>query len=124
MRKVLGWIVLAIAAMWLGKKPAPRRRRYPADRPRPVHPGQRAVNRTARTARRYHPMTHPHVTALAERHMTRHRIAAQADARAAAARIAHGSLPAAAAHLAARLREHFDPDMLPVQQVLAVAEEA
>ena len=69
-------------------------------------------------------MTHPHVTALAERNMTHHRIAAQAADRAAAARLAHGPLPAAAGHLAARLREHFDPDMLPVQQVLALAEEA
>ena len=33
-------------------------------------------------------------------------------------------LPAAAARLAARLREHFDPAALPVQQVLALAEEA
>jgi NTP pyrophosphatase (non-canonical NTP hydrolase) len=69
-------------------------------------------------------MTHPHVTALAERNMTHHRIATQAADHAAAARLAHGPLPAAAAHLAARLREHFDPDMLPVQQVLALAEEA
>jgi len=56
--------------------------------------------------------------------MTAHRIAEQAADRAAAARLASGPLPQTAARLAARLREHFNPDMLPVQQVLALAEEA
>ena len=69
-------------------------------------------------------MTHPHLTVLAERNMTRHRIARQAADRAAAARLARGPLPAAAGHLAARLHEHSDPATLPVQQVLAVAAEA
>jgi len=69
-------------------------------------------------------MYHPHITILAERQMTAHRIAEQAADRAAAARLASGPLPQTAARLAARLREHFNPDMLPVQQVLALAEEA
>jgi NTP pyrophosphatase (non-canonical NTP hydrolase) len=69
-------------------------------------------------------MIHPRVTYLADRTMSRHRIAAQAADRAAAARLARGPLPAAAAQLADRLREHFDPATLPVQQVLALAEEA
>ena len=67
---------------------------------------------------------HPHITVLAERNMTRHRIARQAADRAAAARPARAPLPTAAGHLAARLREHSGPATLPVQQVLAVAGEA
>jgi len=69
-------------------------------------------------------MYHPHVTILADRQMTARRITQQAADRTAAARIAHGPLPAVAATLASRLREHFDPATLPVQQVLALAEEA
>ncbi len=69
-------------------------------------------------------MYHPHVTILAERQMTARRIAGQAADRAAAARLARAPLPAVAARLADRLREHFDPVTLPVQQVLALAEEA
>jgi len=69
-------------------------------------------------------MYHPRITILAERQMTAHRIAEQAADRAAAARLARAPLPAIAARLAARLREHFNPATLPVQQVLALAEEA
>jgi NTP pyrophosphatase (non-canonical NTP hydrolase) len=69
-------------------------------------------------------MIHPHVTILAERNMTARRIAEQAADRAAAARLARAPLPQTAARLADRLREHFNPDTLPVQQVLALAEEA
>ncbi len=69
-------------------------------------------------------MYHPRVTILAERQMTARRIAQQAADRAAAARLARAPLPAVAASLAGRLREHFDPATLPVQQVLALAEEA
>ena len=69
-------------------------------------------------------MIHPNITVLADRAMTRHRIVQQAADHAAAARLARGPLPTAAGHLAARLREHFDPATLPVQQVLALAEEA
>ncbi len=65
-------------------------------------------------------MYHPHVTILADRQMTARRITEQA----AAARLARAPLPAVAASLADRLREHFDPATLPVQQVLALAEEA
>ena len=56
--------------------------------------------------------------------MTARRITEQAADRAAAARLARAPLPAVAARLADRLREHFDPATLPVQQVLALAEEA
>jgi NTP pyrophosphatase (non-canonical NTP hydrolase) len=69
-------------------------------------------------------MYHPHVTILAERQMTARAITERAADRTAAANLARGPLPAVAAALADRLREHFDPDMLPVQQVLALAEEA
>jgi NTP pyrophosphatase (non-canonical NTP hydrolase) len=69
-------------------------------------------------------MYHPHVTILAERQMTARRIVQQAADRADPARLTRGPLPALAASLADRLREHFDPATLPVQQVLAVAEEA
>ena len=69
-------------------------------------------------------MIDPHVTILADRQMTARRITQQATDRAAAARLARVPLPAVAASLAGRLREHFDPATLPVQQVLALAEEA
>ena len=69
-------------------------------------------------------MIHPHVTILAERQMTARAITEQAAGRAAAARLARAPLPQTAARLADRLREHFDPATLPVQQVLALAEEA
>jgi len=69
-------------------------------------------------------MIHPHVPILAERNMTARRIAQPAAGRADAARLARAPLPAVAASLAGRLREHFDPATLPVQQVLALAEEA
>ena len=69
-------------------------------------------------------MIHPHVTVLADRQMTARAITERADRRAAAARQARGPLPAVAARLADRLREHFNPATLPVQQVLALAEEA
>ena len=69
-------------------------------------------------------MIHPHVTVLADRTMTHRRIAEQAASRAAAARLASGPLPQTAARLADCLREHFSPATLPVQQVLALAEEA
>ena len=69
-------------------------------------------------------MYHPHVTILAGRQMTARRITQQAADRAAAARLARVPLPAVAASLAGRLREHFDPATLPVQQVLALAGEA
>jgi NTP pyrophosphatase (non-canonical NTP hydrolase) len=69
--------------------------------------------------------TYPHVIRLAERNMTRHHIAERAAAnRAAAGGPAPGTLPEAAGRIAARLREHFDPATLPVQQVLGLAEEA
>ncbi len=67
---------------------------------------------------------HPAVIALAERNMTARRITEQAAHRATAARLARAPLPAVAASLADRLSEHFDPATLPVQQVLALAEEA
>ena len=69
-------------------------------------------------------MIHPHVTVLADRQMTARRITQQAANRAAAARLARAPLPAVAARLADRLREHFNPATLPAQQVLALAEEA
>jgi NTP pyrophosphatase (non-canonical NTP hydrolase) len=69
-------------------------------------------------------MYHPHVTILAERQMTARAITERAADRTAAASLARGPLPAVAASLADRLREHFDPATLPVQQVLALAEEA
>ena len=69
-------------------------------------------------------MYHQHVTILADRQMTARRITQQAADRAAAALLISAPLPAVAASLASRLREHFDPDTLPVQQVLALAEEA
>jgi NTP pyrophosphatase (non-canonical NTP hydrolase) len=68
-------------------------------------------------------MLHPITAALAEKNMTGHRIAAQATARTGPAR-QPADLPAAAARIAARLRQYFTPAALPVQQVLAVAEEA
>ena len=69
-------------------------------------------------------MIHPHVTILADRQMTARAITERAANRTATARLARAPLPAIAARLADRLREHFDPATLPVQQVLAVAEEA
>jgi NTP pyrophosphatase (non-canonical NTP hydrolase) len=69
-------------------------------------------------------MIHPHVTILAERQMTARRIVQQAAERDAAARLARAPLPAVAASIAGRLREHFNPETLPTQQVLALAEEA
>ena len=69
-------------------------------------------------------MIHPHVTILADRQMNARAITERAADRAAAARLARSPLPAVAASLADRLREHFDPATLPVQQVLALAEEA
>ncbi len=70
-------------------------------------------------------MIHPHVTMLADRQMTARAITERAADQAAAARLLPGApLPAVAASLADRLREHFNPDTLPVQQVLALAEEA
>ena len=69
-------------------------------------------------------MIHQRVTILAERQMTARAIAERAANRATAARLARAPLPALAAALADRLREHFDPATLPVQQVLALAEEA
>ena len=69
-------------------------------------------------------MIHPHVTILADRQMTARAITERAADRATAARLARAPLPAVAASLADRLREHFDPATLPVQQVLALAEEA
>jgi NTP pyrophosphatase (non-canonical NTP hydrolase) len=65
-------------------------------------------------------MIHPHVTILADRQMNARAI----TERAAAARAPREPLPQTAARLADRLREHFDPATLPVQQVLALAEEA
>src|SRR5690242_20566989 len=71
------------------------------------------------------PALQPHVTHLAERAMARHAIAERAaTARTPAGRSAAASLPATAAAIAARLAEHFDPATLPVQQALALAEEA
>ena len=69
-------------------------------------------------------MIHPHVTILADRQMNARAITERAADRAAAARLAPAPLPAVAANLADRLREYFDPATLPVQQVLALAEEA
>jgi NTP pyrophosphatase (non-canonical NTP hydrolase) len=74
-------------------------------------------------------MLHPpalqsHVTYLAERAMTRHAIAERATTRTTAGGSAAASLPQTAARIAAALREHFTPATLPVQQVLALAEEA
>jgi len=69
-------------------------------------------------------MIHQRVTILAERQMTARRITQQAAGHTDPAGLARAPLPALAAALADRLREHFDPATLPVQQVLAVAEEA
>jgi NTP pyrophosphatase (non-canonical NTP hydrolase) len=71
-------------------------------------------------------MIHPHVTILADRQMTARQITRRADraARPAAAPPAPGGLAQTGALLAGKLREHFDPATLPVQQVLALAEEA
>jgi len=69
-------------------------------------------------------MIHPHVTILADRQMTARTITERAAHRATAAHLARAPLPAVAARLADRLREHFNPATLPVQQVLALAEEA
>jgi NTP pyrophosphatase (non-canonical NTP hydrolase) len=69
-------------------------------------------------------MIHPHVTILADRQMNARAITERAADRATAARLAAAPLPQTAAALADRLREHFDPATLPVQQVLALAEEA
>jgi len=69
-------------------------------------------------------MIHPHVTILADRQMTARAITERAANRTATARLARAPLPAIAARLADRLREHFNPATLPVQQVLALAEEA
>jgi NTP pyrophosphatase (non-canonical NTP hydrolase) len=65
-------------------------------------------------------MLHQRVTILAERQMTARAITERAAGHPAASE----PLPQTAARLADRLREHFDPATLPVQQVLAVAEEA
>jgi NTP pyrophosphatase (non-canonical NTP hydrolase) len=65
-------------------------------------------------------MLHQRVTILAERQMTARAITERAAGHLAASE----PLPRTAARLADRLREHFDPATLPVQQVLAVAEEA
>ena len=69
-------------------------------------------------------MIHQRVTILADRQMTARRITQHAADRTDPARLARAPLPALAATLADRLREHFDPATLPVQQVLALAEEA
>jgi NTP pyrophosphatase (non-canonical NTP hydrolase) len=69
-------------------------------------------------------MIHPHVTILADRQMAARAITERAADRATAAHLARAPLPAVAARLADRLREHFNPATLPVQQVLALAEEA
>jgi NTP pyrophosphatase (non-canonical NTP hydrolase) len=68
-------------------------------------------------------MIHPHVKTLAERQMTARRITEQATRR-ATTRTAWSSLAITGAYVADRLRAHFDQGTLPVQQVLAVAEEA
>ena len=69
-------------------------------------------------------MLHPITAHLAEKNMTNARIAAQVAARTSGSRPPHTSLPAVAGRIAARLGEYFTPGALPVQQVLAVAEEA
>src|SRR6266571_4472143 len=69
-------------------------------------------------------MPHPHVIRLAEQNMTRHAIAELAATRTARRGRASPALPETAGRIAARLREHFDPATLPVQQVLGLAEEA
>ena len=66
-------------------------------------------------------MIHPHVTRLAEKNMTLHRLVTQA---ANGHPTGRSELAATAARIAERLRQNFDPATLPVQQVLAVAEEA
>jgi NTP pyrophosphatase (non-canonical NTP hydrolase) len=73
------------------------------------------------------PALQPHVTHLAERAMTRHAIAERATTaatRATTSGPAAFTLPHTAGRIADRLREHFTPATLPVQQVLALAEEA
>ena len=56
--------------------------------------------------------------------MTARAITERAAGRATAARLARAPLRSRRRDLADRLREHFDPATLPVQQVLALAEEA
>ena len=64
-------------------------------------------------------MLHPVTAHLAGTNTTAARIAPHVTARPRA-----DSLPAAGAEIAARLAEYFTPGALPVQQVLALAEEA
>jgi NTP pyrophosphatase (non-canonical NTP hydrolase) len=64
-------------------------------------------------------MLHPVTAHLADTNTTAARIAPPVAARPRAA-----SLPVVGAEIAARLREYFTPGALPVQQVLALAEEA
>lgn len=69
-------------------------------------------------------MIHPHVRFLAERQMTARRITEQAASHATTTGKTRSPLTLTGAYVADRLRAHFDQATLPVQQVLAVAEEA
>ena len=69
-------------------------------------------------------MIHPHVAYLADRQMTHHNILTRAARAASRDAPPPDTLAATAARIADRLREHFDPGTLPVQQALALAEEA
>ena len=69
-------------------------------------------------------MLHPVTAHLADKNMTSPRSATQVAARPLPARPREDSLPVLGAEIAARLREYCTPGALPVQQVLALAEEA
>ena len=69
-------------------------------------------------------MLHSVTAHLADKNMSSPRSAAQVAARPLPARPREDSLPVVGAEIAARLREYFTPSALPVQQVLALAEEA
>ena len=69
-------------------------------------------------------MLHPVTAHLADTNTPAARIAPHVADRTHRARPRQDSLPVAGAEIAARLAEYFTPGALPVQQVLALAEEA
>ena len=69
-------------------------------------------------------MLHPVTAHLADTNTTAARIAPHVAGRTHRARPRQDSLPVVGAEIASRLREYFTPGALPVQQVLALAEEA
>ena len=69
-------------------------------------------------------MLHPVTAHLADQNMTAASSAGQAAARPSGSRPAPASLAGIAARITAQLRQHFTPAALPIQQILALAEEA